>query len=76
MSDVLDWLAERMNSQCRRKGAAANAAVNPAVRAGSGRNVGDNRGTYRRKKARSMWSGLNPYQEETWRRQVLIYTST
>src|SRR5471030_677265 len=30
---------------------------------------------YRRKKARSLRSGLNPYQEETWRRQFRYYTA-
>src|SRR5471030_3141669 len=29
---------------------------------------------HRRKKARSLRSGLNPYQEETWRRQFQYYT--
>jgi hypothetical protein len=70
MSDASGELAERMISQCRRKGGAVSGTMNPAVRAGSEAM----RGAYRRKKARSMWSGLNPYQEETWRRQVLIYT--
>jgi hypothetical protein len=56
-----------MNShQCRRKKRAARAGDEPAAR--------DRSEMIRRKKARSMWSGLNPYQEETWRRQGLIYT--